>query len=58
MKRVEFAWLKVERSEGRSFSASPTLGRRPQISSAVTEMMGTFDSMFGRRMRVPVTSTF
>ena len=59
MKRVEFAWLKVERSEGRSFSASPTLTSPWAVrSSALTEVMGTLDSRLGLRMREPVTTMF
>ncbi len=59
MKRVELAWLKVERSDGRSFSASPTLTSPWAVrSSALTEVMGTLDSRLGRRMREPVTTMF
>src|SRR6478672_1956293 len=57
MKRVEFAWLKVERSDGRSFRRSPTLTSPVMVSSsALIDVIGTGDSRFGRRMRDPVTT--
>src|SRR3954467_973135 len=57
MKRTELDWLKVERSDGRSFSASPMFTSPRLVSSSMlTEVIGTFDSRFGRRMREPVTT--
>src|SRR3954447_9201238 len=57
MKRTELDWLKVERSDGRSFSASPMFTSPRLVSSSMlTDVIGTFDSRFGRRMRDPVTT--
>jgi len=58
IKRVELAWLKVERSDGRLFSASPT-DRSPRDSSwsADSDVIGDADSSAGRAIRLPVTTT-
>ena len=57
MKRAEFCWLKVERSDGRSFSASPMLAWPwSGSSSALIEVIGTGEVRLGRRMREPVTT--
>ena len=59
MPRVEFAWLKVERSEGSWFSASPS-DRLPSSTSsaAVSWVIGTGESSaVAPAMREPVTRT-
>src|SRR5205823_9434354 len=54
--RVEFAWVKVLRIDGRSASLSPTETLPVwKNSSPPIEVTGSGDSRFGRRMRVPVT---
>jgi hypothetical protein len=56
MKRLELPELKVERSEGRSFNASPSeTSPVPVRSSTVTEVSGTADCRVGRAIREPVT---
>ena len=56
MKRVEFAWLKVERNCGNWLSVSP-IDSDPRDNSSVadTVVIGTGESRFGREIRVPVT---
>ena len=57
MNRVELPWLKVERSEGRSLSASPSETSPVLVSSStVTVVIGTGALSVGRAMRVPVTT--
>src|SRR3546814_7448635 len=57
MKRVELPWLKVERSDGRSLSASPSETSPVSVSSlTLTEVSGTGEPSVGRAMREPVTT--
>ena len=54
-KRVEFDWLNVLLSCGRSLSTSPIDVRAVCVSSAAdTVVIGTTDSALGERMREPV----
>jgi hypothetical protein len=57
MKRVELPWLNVERSDGRSLSASPSETSPVSVSSPTsTDVSGTDESSVGREMREPVTT--
>ena len=56
MKRLELPELNVERSDGRSFNASPSDNSPvPVRSSMVTDVKGTADCNVGRAIREPVT---
>ena len=58
MNRVEFAWLKVERSAGSSFSASPSETSPEFVRSWMPiEVIGTDEVRLGDLIRDPVTTT-
>ena len=57
IKRVELAWEKVDRNCGSWFNVSPIESDpRDNSSFALTDVIGTGESRFGRAIRVPVTT--